>query len=76
MSSAKNIAVSSKDASRTPADADVSPTDSRHPLRRVESISEEHDFPASFQSTDTIRRVDPQSYGQYLRNMYQLCAIC
>jgi hypothetical protein len=66
MSSAKNIAGSSKDGSRTPAtDTDVSPTDSRHPLRRVESISEEHDFPASFQSTDTMRRVDPQNYGQY-----------
>ena len=72
MSSAKSIGGSSKEGSRTPvADVDVSPTDNRHPLTRVESISEEHDFPASFQSTDTMRRVvDLQGYGQLLCDMY------
>ena len=47
----------------------TSPTDIRHPLSRVESVSEQapaerEGLSESFQSTDTIRRrPEPQSYG-------------
>jgi len=48
----------------------ISPTDSRHPLARVESIDEQahqnEGLSESFQSTDTVRRrPEPQSYGTW-----------
>lgn len=43
----------------------TSPTDTRHPLSKYESISQQHDGLAeSFQSTDTIRR-RPDNTGGY-----------
>jgi len=54
----------------------TSPTDNRHPLARVESISEQFDraeeaqglgLSESYQSTDTVRRrTEPQSYGMLI----------
>jgi len=46
----------------------TSPTDTRHPLAVVESISQQHDgLSESFQSTDTVRRrPEPMSYGTRL----------
>jgi Ca2+:H+ antiporter len=46
----------------------TSPTDTRHPLATVESISRQNDgLSESFQSTDTVRRrPEPMSYGMQI----------
>lgn len=70
--SADGIPDSGRDVTQTPGDMSTpsSPTDVRHPLARVQSISEQLEQPPgeglseSFQSTDTIRRrPESQSYG-------------
>lgn len=69
--------VDTRDFVQSPVDTDMStptsPTDSRHPLARVESISDQvgpdEGLSESYQSTETIRRrPDTQTYGRiYLR---------
>jgi hypothetical protein len=56
-------------AQHTDMSTPASPTDSRHPLSRVESIAQQitpqnEALSESYQSTDTVRRrPEPQSYG-------------
>lgn len=52
----------------------TSPTDTRHPLARVESISQQNDgLSESFQSTDTVRRrPEPISYGKQTMRLSQI----
>lgn len=54
-----------QDDERAEMSTPTSPTDTRHPLARVESISQQNDgLSESFQSTDTVRRrPEPMSYG-------------
>ena len=72
-SSQGNTSGAAKDLVQSPGDmsSPTSPTDSRHPLARVELIDQQLSQPdeglsEDFQSTDTVRRrPEPQSYGMH-----------
>jgi hypothetical protein len=69
-----NTAGSSKDVGQSPINMSTptSPTDSRHPLSRFETATNQNDGLAeSHQSTDTIRRKpEPMSYGVPPHSIY------